>query len=136
MGLRPRLKVQDFHVMGRPHRFYAAIATWISDRCGCHADNGIRQIARSFIHSTTGNQLRKWSKPCLSRGATGRIGSTSKVVRSLGPITCSKVSISGLTANQSADRFSSSMRASHPGDNTHYVNANDMLSLSPPAGAA
>jgi hypothetical protein len=43
-----------------------------------------------------------------SKGATGRTGSTSKVVRSLVLITCSKASISALRATLGADRSSSS----------------------------
>jgi hypothetical protein len=65
-----------------------------------------------------------------SKGATGRTGSTSKVVRSLGLTICSKASISALRATLGADRSSSSTWGPYPGDNTHYVNAKDMLSLS------
>ena len=44
----------------------------------------------------------------LSKGATGRIGSTSQVVRSPGLIICSNESISALSATEGADRSSSS----------------------------
>jgi hypothetical protein len=50
------------------------------------------------------------------------------VVRSRRLITCSKESIWGLSANWGADRELNV--GSHLGDSTHYVNANDMLSLS------
>ena len=61
---------------------------------------------------------------------TGRIGSTSKVVRSQGLITCWKKSISALRATLGRGPLLEFNVGSHPGDSTHYVNAKDKLSLS------
>jgi hypothetical protein len=63
---------------------------------------------------------------------TGRIGSTSKVVRSPRLITCSKESIWALRTTLALLEFNV---GSHPGDSTHYVNAKDLLSLSLLQGA-
>ena len=63
----------------------------------------------------------------VCHGITGRIGSTSKVVRSPRLITCSKESIWALRATLALLEFN---MGCHPGDSTHYFNAKVKLSLS------
>ena len=65
----------------------------------------------------------------VGHGMTGRIGSTSKVVRSPRLITCSKIDL-GPERDSGRGPLLEYNIGSHPGDNTHYVNAKDKPSLS------